>query len=54
MKRNILFVAAAAAAAIAYSIVSKKKQSRLNGHSYRMKSHHMTDLFARAKEQAVK
>jgi hypothetical protein len=54
MKINILFVAAAAAASIAYYFVSRKKQSKMNGHSQGMKTHHMTDVFARTKEQAVK
>lgn len=55
MKKNILFAAAAAAAGIAYYFVSKKKSTKMNGHAFQgIKSHHKKDIFARAKEQAVK
>ena len=56
MKKNILIAAAAAAAGIAYYFVRKRKSTKVNGYaSHGSKPvHHMTDVFSRAKEQAVK
>ena len=56
MKKNILLAAAAAAAGIAYYIVRKRKTSKQSGYVAQgnKPAHHVTDVFARAKEQAVK
>ncbi|MEJ7626814.1 MAG: hypothetical protein WKF35_08125 [Ferruginibacter sp.] len=55
MKKNILYAAAGLAAGVAYYIVSKKKSGRKQDYTTPpIKSHHVTDVFARAKEQAVK
>lgn len=56
MKRNVLIAAAAAAAGIAYYLVRKRKSSKKAGYATQgtRAAHHVTDVFARAKEQAVK
>ena len=56
MKKNIIIAAAAAAAGIAYYVINNKKSKRLkqkNLEEYKP-AHHMSDVFARAKEHAVK
>ena len=56
MKRNIIIAAAAAAVGLAYYVVSNKKSKKSkksNLQEYKPLNH-MTDVFARAKEQAVK
>lgn len=56
MKKNILIASAAAAAGLAYYFIRKKNASKQNGYvgANNKPAHHMTDVFARAKEQAVK
>lgn len=56
MKRNIFIAAAAAAAGLAYYVISNKKSKKSKQKNFREDKlpHHMTDVFARAKEQAVK
>ena len=56
MKKDILIAAAAAAAGIAYYFVRKRKSTKMNGYASQgsKPAHHITDVFARAKEQAVK
>lgn len=56
MRKNIIIAAAAAAAGIAYYVVCNKrsKKSRKNDLQEFKPAHHMTDVFARAKEHAVK
>lgn len=56
MKRNIIIAAAAAAAGIAYYVVSNKKSKKSKNKNFQefKPAHHMTDVFARAKEHAVK
>jgi len=55
MKKNLLLTATLAAAGIAYYFVCKKRLSRA-GDPFNpvIRSHHITDVFAKAKEQAVK
>lgn len=56
MKRNIIIAAAAAAAGIAYYVVSNKKSKKSKNKDFQeyKTPHHMTDVFARAKEHSVK
>lgn len=56
MKKNILIVATTVAAGIAYYFVRKRKLTKMNGYASlgSKPGHHMTDIFARTKEQAVK
>ncbi|MEO6584078.1 MAG: hypothetical protein ABIO05_07125 [Ferruginibacter sp.] len=55
MKKNILLAATAVATGLAYYLVSNKKSKKKNKKNYFTKpAHHMTDVFARAKEEAVK
>lgn len=56
MKRNIIVAAAAAAAGIAYYFIRKRKTAKRDHYipQESKPSHHRTDIFARAKEQAVK
>lgn len=56
MKRNIIIAAAAAAAGIAYYVACNKKSKKSKRKDFQESkpAHHMTDVFARAKEQAVK
>ncbi len=56
MKRNIIIAAAAAAAGLTYYMVSNKKSKKSKQRNFQESkpAHHMTDVFARAKEQAVK
>lgn len=55
MKKNIIIAATAAAAGIAYYFINKKRSAKGTHYFPESKpAHHITDVFARAKEQAVK
>jgi hypothetical protein len=52
MKRNIILATVAVAAGVAYFIRRRMNSSKMNGnsHSAAKPSHHLTNVFAKAKE----
>jgi hypothetical protein len=56
-RKGIILAAVAAAAGVAYYMTKKKKSGKGKGHTTAMSGpgdHHLTNVFAKAKEQSIK